>query len=67
MWSRLVIIYAISSMVVLLHETYSASICRCENYAYNGKPFVAVWNSPTIGYVHHFYSHFYSITIGRIF
>ncbi|XP_057304251.1 uncharacterized protein LOC130641460 isoform X2 [Hydractinia symbiolongicarpus] len=49
MWSRLVIIYAISSMVVLLHETYSASICRCENYAYNGKPFVAVWNSPTIG------------------
>ena len=25
------------------------SLCRCENYAYDNKPFVAIWNSPTIG------------------
>ena len=25
------------------------SICRCEKYAFDKKPFVAIWNSPTIG------------------
>ena len=24
-------------------------ICRCEKYKHDGKPFVAFWNSPTIG------------------
>jgi len=26
-------------------------MCRCEKYKFDNKPFVALWNSPTIGYV----------------
>ncbi|XP_047138496.1 uncharacterized protein LOC100204026 isoform X2 [Hydra vulgaris] len=27
----------------------SGTFCRCETYSFDGKPFVAIWNSPTIG------------------
>jgi len=28
---------------------FNNTFCRCENFAFGGKPFVALWNSPTIG------------------
>ena len=45
------ILIAVISMILYNKMVYGIknSICRCEKYAYDDKPFVAIWNSPTIG------------------